>query len=145
MTTWTGPSTVPETFIDTSGFYALLVRRDDRHEQAVHCLHMAREARDKFVTSDYVLDETATLLRARGLGPLSGRLFETLLGSAACRIEWMTADWFGRTRLFFTRHNDQSWSFTDCTSFVMMRQLKLRDALTKDEHFRAAGFNALLT
>jgi predicted nucleic acid-binding protein len=36
------------------------------------------------------------------------------------------------------------YSFTDCFSFHTMKQLHLRDALTKDEHFREAGLNALL-
>ena len=31
-------------------------------------------------------------------------------------------------------------AFTDCTSFVLMRELKLREALTTDRHFLQAGF-----
>ena len=44
-------------------------------------------------------------------------------------------------RDIFFRYRDKSYSFTDCTSFVVMRELKLKDALTTDRHFRQMGFN----
>jgi hypothetical protein len=59
-------SMLPETFVDTSGFYALLVTQDDRHEAASHFLRQAAERRQRFITTDYVIDETLTLLKARG-------------------------------------------------------------------------------
>jgi uncharacterized protein len=45
---------------------------------------------------------------------------------------------------FFLKQLDQDFSFTDCCSFLLMRELGLRDALTTDKHFTAAGFRALL-
>ena len=55
-----------EIFIDTSGFYALLVRGDDQHARAAEVLREAAKRKRGLVTTDYVLDETATLLLARG-------------------------------------------------------------------------------
>jgi len=55
-----------EIFIDTSGFYALLVRRDDQHDNALHAMRKAAKKKQRFVTTDCVLDEAATLLMARG-------------------------------------------------------------------------------
>lgn len=40
-------------------------------------------------------------------------------------------------------HRDKDYSFTDCTSFAVMRELRLREALTTDRHFRQAGFGVL--
>ena|SRR5438876_1548037 len=137
-------STSRETFVDSSGFYALLVRRDPAHARANDLLARSAAAGQRFVTTDYILDETATLLRSRGQGYLAKVLFETVFDSAACRVEWMDADAFARTRQFFLKHHDQAWSFTDCFSFCVMRELHLRDALTTDGHFRAAGFSPLL-
>jgi uncharacterized protein len=140
----TGPSTRARAFVDTSGFYALLVKGDGMHARAVELLERAAKSGGRFVTTDYVLDETATLLGARGHGRLAEAFFQTVFASRACRIEWMDPDRFAQTRQFFLKHHDKSWSFTDCFSFVVMRDLKLRDALTTDAHFRQAGFHPLL-
>ncbi len=92
----------PEIFVDTSGFYACLVKRDDAHLRAKNIL--ARAARDKlcFATTDYVLDETATLLRMRNLGHLAQELFEVVFQSDACRIEWMNPLRFANTQVFLS-------------------------------------------
>lgn len=137
-------STVRDVFVDTSGFYSQLVQRDDRHQLAVRLLKQAAARRQVFVTTDHVLDETATLLRARGYGHLIRRWLETVTASDVYRIEWTDSARFGRVQAYFLKHGDQPWSFTDCVSFCVMHELKLRDALTKDAHFAAAGFRALL-
>jgi predicted nucleic acid-binding protein len=133
-----------ETFVDTSGFYALMAAGDDRHREAVACLREGAAQGRRFVTTDYVLDETATLLRARGLGHLLDRFFQSVLNSQACRVVWTDADDFLRAKDYFLRHRDHEYSFTDCVSFCAMRAAKLRLALSKDEHFREAGFEPLL-
>ncbi|MBM4332442.1 MAG: type II toxin-antitoxin system VapC family toxin [Deltaproteobacteria bacterium] len=133
-----------EIFIDTSGFYALLVRGDDQHARATEILREAAGDRRRFVTTDYVLDETATLLLARGYAGVIANLFDRVLESGACRVTWMDADYFRKTRQFFLKNLERSWSFTDCFSFIVMKELRLRDALSKDSHFKPAGFTPLL-
>jgi uncharacterized protein len=140
----TRSSTSAEAFVDTSGFYALLVKGDRMHERARALLERAARSRGRFVTTDYILDETATLLKARGHGHLAESFFETVFASAVCRIEWMDPDSFALTRRFFLKHHDQHWSFTGCFSFCVMRRLGLHEALTTDAHFRQARFNPLL-
>ncbi len=39
---------------------------------------------------------------------------------------------------------DKAWSLVDCTSFVVMQQLGIQQALTTDQHFEQAGFIRLL-
>jgi predicted nucleic acid-binding protein len=133
-----------EIYLDTSGFYALLFKKDDRHAAASRILRDAQRRRRGFVTSDYVLDETATLLKARGHAHLLGQFFETVLTSQACRVEWTDAEQFDAVQAYFVKHADQAWSFTDCVSLRIMKTMRLRDALTKDEHFHEAGFSVLL-
>ena len=38
------------------------------------------------------------------------------------------------------RRRDKKFAFTDCTSFVVMKERRLRKALTRDRHFKQAGF-----
>jgi predicted nucleic acid-binding protein len=137
-------STAREVFVDTSGFFAQLVQRDDRHKQAVKLLKQAAARQQILVTTDHILDETATLLKARGHGHLISRWIDAVTRSSVYRVEWTDSARFERVRTFFLKHDDQPWSFTDCVSFCTMQELRLRDALTKDAHFTAAGFRALL-
>ena len=76
-----------DTFVDTSGFYSLLVRRDRLHTAAADYMAQAARSQGRFVTTDYVLDEAVTLLKARGHGALLAPLFDTIDNSAATRIE----------------------------------------------------------
>lgn len=131
-------------FVDTSGFYALLVKGDDRHLAASRILSESRRRKRRFVTTEHVLDETATLLKARGFGHLLSAFFDKVLTSHVCRIEWTDAERFLDVQAFFLKHADQAWSFTDCISFHAMKALRLRDALTKDAHFEEAGYAVLL-
>ena len=133
-----------EIFVDTSGFYALLVKKDNKHNDAITILKEASYQKRCFVTTDYVLDETTTLLRMRGLNHLIKEFLESILSSKACRIEWMDANRFEETRILFLKYDDHDWSFTDCFSFIVMRELKLTKALSKDKHFTEAGTEPLL-
>jgi len=117
---------------------------DDRHAQAAAYLEKAGASGTRLFTTDYVLDETATLLKARGRSALLAPFFDRIFASKSCRVVWTDAERFQQTRLFFLKHRDQSWSFTDCLSFCVMKEFRAREAMTKDAHFKAAGFRALL-
>lgn len=134
----------PDVFVDTSGFYALLAAKDTHHVKAAALLKKAAASGTRFVTTDYILDETATLLKVRGLGHLLGLFFADILASNACRTVWTDADNFARAREYFLQHKDKDYSFTDCVSFCTMRTMGLHLALTTDVHFRQAGFKPLL-
>lgn len=131
-------------FVDTSGFYALLVRSDSKHQKAADILRQASKDKRHFVTSDYILDETATLFQSRGLAHLVPHVFDSVFTSKACLVAWMDQERFLKTREFFVKHADQLWSFTDCASFIIMKEMKLSLALTTDRHFQKAGFTPVL-
>ena len=134
---------VSEMFVDTSGFYACLVKKDNCHDKAVTVLRSSK-GRRRFVTTDYVLDETITLLRMRGHSHLTEEFTHIALRSQVCRVEWMDPKRFDAVHGFLVQHGDDDYSFTDCFSFLVMKENNLRDALTKDEHFPEAGFQPLL-
>ena len=132
-----------EVFVDTSGFYACLVRRDDQHERAAELLRGA-EGRRRFMTTDYVLDETVTLLKMRSQAHLIEAFLNITLSSPTCGIEWMDAGRFETAKTFLLQHADRACSCTDCFSFYVMSQFGLREALTKDVLYQEAGYNPLL-
>lgn len=120
------------------------LKKDDRHEAAEARLRDGQRKQGRFVTTDYILDEAATLLKARGHGHLLKPFFDSLFASLACQIEWTDATRFDSVRTYFLKHADQAWSFTDCLSFRVMKERRISDGLTKDLHFQEAGFTVLL-
>ncbi len=85
-------------------------------------------------------DETLTLLRIRLGIEAAESWWRQLDGSSRVRWEYVTLARADKARGLFFRYRDKVFSFTDCTSFVLMRELKLREALTTDHHFVQAGF-----
>jgi len=132
-------------FIDTSGFFALLVREDAAHERAAEFLRGWQSTGKYAFTSDYVVDETATLLKVRGEGHLLSRFFDSIIHSQALALAFVDEHRFYQSRDFLLKHLDHEFSFTDCTSFVLMKERGATEALTKNRHFREAGFQALLS
>ncbi len=128
-------------FLDTSGIYAWTVRNDPFHERIVS---LVTSGQARFVVTDYVLDEAFTLLLARGIGHRRRALLNLVRESRVIQLHFVGEDRFWEAAKWMIRFSDQSFSFTDCTSFVVMQELGLKEALTTDSDFEVAGFNYLL-
>ena len=109
-----------------------------------------RKARDQWLsdggvltTTDYVIDETLTTIRFRLGLDAAEAWWRTIDGSARLRIESIDEARRERALSLFFRYRDKRFSFTDCCSFVLMRELQIRRALTLDHHFRKAGFEVV--
>ena len=123
-------------FVDTSAWYASSSVRDANHATAKHILESVRE---RLVTTDYVFDETLTLFRARGENRHALTFGAQVIdGSFAEIITIGSADFAEAWKVFQTFH-DKQWSFTDCTSRVVMDRLANQRALAFDGHFHQFG------
>lgn len=131
-------------FVDTMGWFSLLNRRDAWHGRAREIMHQLSLAKTPLLTTDYVADETATLLKVRGANHAIDGFFELLDTSHALTMTMIGAARFSAARDMFLRRTDHGYSFTDVTSFVVMSELGIREALTHDSHFIEAGFVRLL-
>lgn len=98
----------------------------------------------RLVVTDYVIVESVNLANVRSGARVATRVLDLIEQSGGIRIEWIGIPRFEAARAFFRRHSDHAYSFTDCSSFVVMRELKLQQALTSDRHFSEAGFEPLL-
>lgn len=130
-------------FADTSYWLALVDPRDPLHARA---LDLSRQvASGMIVTSQMVLVELLASVSAnpmlRGVGV---SLCDRLETHRHIRIVPQSRQLFMAGFELYRARNDKAWSLTDCSSFRIMRRMRLRDALTYDHHFRQAGFNALL-
>ena len=127
-------------FVDTAGWMACADGSDPAHGKAVAVRDSWLEGGGLFVTSDYVADETLTLLRIRLGIDAAEAWWQQVDGSSRVRWEYVSLARADKARGLFFRYRDKDFSFTDCTSFILMRELKLREALTTDHHFLQAGF-----
>lgn len=130
-------------FLDTSFFKGFVDERDDFHKVAVEIYRKFGEDKSGLVTSNYVLDETITLIRVkcgvdrvksfRGvlarLDPL--KVVRVMVDDEKKAWDWFWNDW-------------SKLSFTDCVSFAVMRRLGLKKAATFDDHFTKAGFETVI-
>src|SRR6266550_1931195 len=133
-----------EVLMDTAGFLALWDAGDAHHKRALDFQAELTRHRRHFLTTDYIVDETVTLLLLRHSHGAASDFLKTVRASESLRLEWVTPDRFHAAADFFSRHQDKEWSFTDCVSFTLMRELSISDSFTTDHHFRQAGFNPLL-
>ena len=133
-----------DVFMDTAGFLALWDARDEHHARAVHLQSDLTRKKSAFLTTDYVVDETTTLLLVRHSHAAAADFLKTILESKTLRLEWIDSERFDAAAALFQRHGDKEWSFTDCISFTLMNELRIEDSFTTDHHFRQAGFNPLL-
>ena len=134
---------VRSVFVDTSGWYALIDRRDTDHARTVALVGRLVRGGVRLVSTDYVIDESCTLAKARSGSTTAYKLLALLEKTKALDIEWIGSERFGRAKDLFRKYHDQAISFTDCTSFAVMRELDLNEAITKDAHFRIVGFSVL--
>ena len=130
-------------FADTAAWVAAADSRDTAGPAV-------RKARDQWLasggvltTTDYVIDETLTTLRFRlGLDAAEAWWLQ-IDGSSRLRIESIDESRSERARALFFRYRDKDFSFTDCCSFAVMRELRIRRVLTLDHHFRQMRFEVV--
>ncbi len=123
-------------FIDTGAWYAGVVPDDVNHQAAQAWLDGNTQP---LVTTDFVVDETLTLLKVRGHVPLALDLGESLFAGELADIVLITEDDIRQAWHTFRQFRDKDWSFTDCTSKVVMERLQVAKAFCFDHHFRQFG------
>jgi uncharacterized protein len=123
-------------FVDTGAWFAVAVRNDPDHGGAMQWL---RSNHEPLVTTDYILAETATLLRMRDKTirghRLAIRVATSLLRGEAALLEKVTEEDLERALVVFRTYRDHVFSFVDCTSFVVMERLSVHSAFAFDRHF----------
>ncbi|MGI0079647.1 MAG: type II toxin-antitoxin system VapC family toxin [Nitrososphaerales archaeon] len=130
-------------FVDTSALVALANAEDDNHESATVFREQLRRGKTAFkllITSNYVFDETMTLLRARIGHGSAISLGEALKNSEIFRIDWITPELDAEAWNIFVKYRDKEFSYTDCASFALMKSSGITLAFGYDEHFKQFGY-----
>ena len=127
-------------FVDTSAWVAFVNRADDSHRPVAAAIE---EWAGRLVTSNYVLDETVTLARFRLGHEAAVSLGTELLHPDAVHLVRVTPEDEAASMRLFRDRPDQRFSFTDCTSFILMRRLGIEAALSLDADFLREGFEVV--
>ncbi|HEU0300385.1 MAG TPA: type II toxin-antitoxin system VapC family toxin [Longimicrobium sp.] len=133
-----------ELFLDTSYALALSNLRDQHHAAAVELARRIRLERTRLITTHAVILEIGNAMAKARQRSAGLDLIEALQDDPAVEIVPLSEELFAEGVAFYRRHQDKEWGLTDCISFVVMHTRSLREALTADNHFRQAGFRAVL-
>jgi hypothetical protein len=123
--------------VDTSVWFAAYVDEDPDHAAADALLSVPS---DRFVTTDYIIDELLTLLISRGQRPVAKVLGRQLWSGALCQIIWVSQPDIDAAWHVFDSFDDKLWSFTDCVSYAVMKRLGIVEAFALDDDFKQFGF-----
>ncbi|MFP3984471.1 MAG: type II toxin-antitoxin system VapC family toxin [Candidatus Bathyarchaeia archaeon] len=133
-------------FIDTTAFVALEDEDDKEHEAALNYREKIRREGTSFralYTSNYVLDEVFTLLRLKLTHQAAITFGENIKRSKILRTIRVTPKIENTAWNIFKKYSDKDFSFTDCTSFALMKQEAISTAFTFDKHFQQCGFQTV--
>jgi len=131
-------------FVDTSGWIALLNTDDQLHAAAREHLSEFAASSRVLVTTDWVLAETGNGLARTAARKRFVRAVRRFLESSSSRFVRIDSPTFRAALDLYAQATDKTWGLIDCASFVVMRSMKVTDALTADRHFEQGGFRCLL-
>ena len=127
-------------FIDTGAFLARYVQRDQYHERAIKHWQLLGQGRHRLVTSNFVIDETITLLARRTTYQFAADRAQIFFESEALSILRPDENDERDALKLFYKYADQKVSFTDCVSCILMKKNKIHIAFSFDRHFELMGF-----
>ncbi|MEX0621058.1 MAG: type II toxin-antitoxin system VapC family toxin [Solirubrobacterales bacterium] len=128
-------------FVDTSFFYASMETKDSRHDLAVELV--SRVSGEHLVTTNHVRGETWTLLNSRISHPAATSFLNLLADSRQVSLQFVDEALEEDSIAWLRRHDERRYSFVDATSFAVMRENNISEALAFDGDFTAAGFTEL--
>lgn len=135
-----------EIYVDTSGWASLADVSEPFYKKAQETYRAAIQNRRQFITTNYVLAELVALMTSpmRFHRPRIIEFINGIKQSSFFDIIHVDEDSDAKSWELISNRTDKNWSLVDCSSFVVMQEKKIVEALTTDHHFEQAGFVRLL-
>ena len=89
------------------------------------------------------MDETLTLISVRTDHATSVRAGKSIFQSGIIKLVYVAEKDIRRAWEQFKKYKDKEYSFTDATSFVVMKDLGIRRVFSFDADFVGAGFEVV--
>ena len=112
-------------FVDTGAWIAILNPNDQYHREAVAIYRHFQQQKTRFLTTDYVIDETVTRLRYdtnHSIAVIFLERIERLVETRVLTLVEIDNRIFREAIALFRQYDSARLSFTDCTSFVVSRE-----------------------
>ena len=126
-------------FFDTSALVALANRSDYYHLKAREFLSELSPT-SRLHISNYIIDESITRIRMIGGHRTALAFSKSIFSSHLYHIHYIDEELEKEAFRIFEKYTDKRLSFTDCTSFALMKRLGISKAFAFDEDFLAVGF-----
>lgn len=133
-----------EVFLDTSFAIALSATSDQNHARAIDLANQLEKSGTRLVTMQAILLEIGNALSKQRYRSAGIQLLESLVADPNVEIISLSNDLYSTAFDLFRHRLDKEWGLIDCLSFVVMQERGIVEALTADDHFNQAGFQALL-
>ncbi|MCY4016197.1 MAG: PIN domain-containing protein [Gammaproteobacteria bacterium] len=127
-------------FVDTGAWYALVDQKDPDHAAVAKAV---RQSRGRMLTTNFIIDETLTLVRTRLGWNVAQQLGNRLRVGSLAQIERISPRDEEAAWTIFTTYSDKRFSFTDCTSFAVCDRMGLLLCLAIDQDFRSFGLQCV--
>jgi uncharacterized protein len=128
-------------FLDTGYLIALIRKKDACHAVA---LQAAASYIGPFLTTDLILVELANSLSKPPYRKTVVAVIEKIRADSKTAVVPLTSKGMSKAFSLFKSREDKTWSMVDCFSFEVMKEKRIKQALTFDDHFRQAGFDTPL-
>ena len=126
-------------FIDTTIWVSAIDSSDKLHEDGESVLEaLIKKELPLAMTTDYVLDETLTLLKRRGAS--SRKIVEVvkdIIASSFVKVVYVDEKMFREALVGFAKY--ERLSFTDAVTLNVMRRFGVKEIFTHDKDFNLDG------
>ncbi len=131
-------------FVDTGAWIAILNPNDQYHHEAIAIYRNFQQQKTRFLTTDYIIDETVTRLgydANHSIAVMFLNRIEQLVATGILILVEIDTDVFEKTKVLFRQYDSARLSFTDCTSFVVCKENNIGEAFAFDQHFSMMGID----
>jgi uncharacterized protein len=132
--------------VDTGAWIALLSRGDQHAAAAAERYRVLSAEGTRLVTTNYIVDETATRLRyGAGLDAALAyrRMLDDSVKARRLRIAWVDETIEREAWRLLEQYRDVTLSLTDATTAVAARRARLSEIFGFDRDFEALGLAVL--
>ncbi|HEX9975089.1 MAG TPA: type II toxin-antitoxin system VapC family toxin [bacterium] len=133
-----------EVFLDAAYAIALSSPTDQYHKRAKALAEQLEADGTQLVTTRAVVLEIGNALAKQRYRAAAIDLLNSLETDPDVEIVPISEGLYKQAFQLYQERLDKEWGITDCISFIVMQDRGLIKALTTDEHFKQAGFQALL-